>query len=46
VPRLCKVYPGIGLTTEEKARKTFSQAKKKLSQRKKNLSQSIKPQSG
>ena len=25
MPRLCEVYPGICLTTEEKARKTLSQ---------------------
>jgi hypothetical protein len=25
VPRLCEVYPGIGLTTEEKAQKNLSQ---------------------
>jgi hypothetical protein len=40
VPRLCEFYPGICLTTEEKARKNLSQAKKNLSQVKKNLSQS------
>ena len=39
VPRLCKFYPGICLTTKEKARKTLSQSKKNLSQGKKNLSQ-------
>ena len=39
VPRLCEFYPGICLTTEEKARKNLSQRKKNLSQRKKNLSQ-------
>ena len=33
VPRLCEFYPGICLTTEEKARKNLSQGKKK------NLSQ-------
>ena len=38
--RLCEFYPGICLTTEEKARKTLSQGKKNLSQVKKNLSQS------
>jgi len=32
VPRLCEFYPGICLTTEEKARKTRSQVKKNLSQ--------------
>ena len=32
VPRLCEFYPGICLTTEEKARKTLSQVKKNLSQ--------------
>jgi len=35
VPRLCKFYPGICLTTEEKARKNLSQGKKNLSQVKK-----------
>jgi len=40
VPRLCEFYPGICLTTEEKARKNLSQSKKNLSQVKKNLSQS------
>jgi len=28
VPRLCKFYPGIYLTTEEKSRKNLSQGKK------------------
>jgi len=40
VPRLCEFYPGICLTTKEKARKNLSQGKKKLSQFKKNLSHS------
>ena len=40
VPRLCKFYPGICLTTEEKARKNLSQGKKNLNEIKKNLSQS------
>jgi len=40
VPRLYEFYPGICLTTEEKARKNLSQSKKNLSQVKKNLSQS------
>jgi len=40
VPRLCECYPGIYLTTEEKARKNLSQGKKNLSQVKKYLSQS------
>jgi hypothetical protein len=39
VPRLCEFYPGICLTTEEKARKNLSQGKKNLSHVKKNLSQ-------
>jgi hypothetical protein len=39
VPRLCEFYPGICLTTEEKARKNLSQGKKNFSQVKK------KPQS-
>ena len=39
MPRLCEFYPGICLTTEEKARKNLSQGKKNLSQVKKNLSQ-------
>ena len=38
--RLCEFYPGICLTTEEKAQKNLSQGKKNLSQVKKNLSQS------
>ena len=40
MPHLCKFYPGICLTTEEKSRKNLSQGKKNLSQVKKNLSQS------
>jgi len=32
VPRLCEFYPGICLTTGEKARKPLSQGKKNLSQ--------------
>jgi hypothetical protein len=40
VPRLCKFYFGICLTTEEKAWKNLSQGKENLSQVKKNLSQS------
>jgi hypothetical protein len=32
VPRHCEFYPGICLTTEEKARKNLSQGKKTLSQ--------------
>jgi len=43
VPRLCGLYPGICLTTEEKERKNLSQAKKNLSQVKENLSQSKTP---
>jgi hypothetical protein len=39
VPRLCEIYPGICLTTEEKARKNLSQVKKNLCQVKENLSQ-------
>jgi hypothetical protein len=35
--RLCEFYPGICLTTEEKARKNLSYVKKNLSQVKKNL---------
>jgi hypothetical protein len=30
VPRLCEVYPGICLTTEEKARKNVSQGSRRL----------------
>ena len=46
VHRLCEFYPGICLTTEEKAWKNLSQGKKNLSQVEKNLSQSKeKPQS-
>jgi len=40
VPRLCGFYPGICVTTEEKAWEILSQGKKNLSQFKKNLSQS------
>jgi hypothetical protein len=40
MPHLCEFYPGICLTTEEKAWKNLSQGKKNLSQGKKNLSQS------
>ena len=39
MPRLCEFYPGICLTTEEKAGKNLSQCKKNLNQVKKNLSQ-------
>ena len=39
VPRLCVFYPGICLTTGEKARKYLSQGKTNLSQVNKNLSQ-------
>jgi hypothetical protein len=39
VPRLCKFYPGICLTTEEKVQKNLSQGKKNLSKVNKNLSQ-------
>jgi len=39
VPRLCEFYPGICLTTEEKARKNLIQGKKNLIPGKKNLSQ-------
>jgi len=39
MPRLCEFYPGINLTTEEKARKNLSQGNKNLIQGKKNLSQ-------
>jgi hypothetical protein len=31
VPRLCELYPGICLTTEEKARKNLSQGRKNAS---------------
>jgi hypothetical protein len=39
VPRLCEFYPGICLTTEEKAWKNLIQGKKNISQVKKNLGQ-------
>jgi len=48
VPRLCELYPGICLTTEEKARKILSQGRKtsvrveKTLTRLKNLSQGTK----
>jgi hypothetical protein len=32
VPRLCEFYPGVCLTTEEKAWKNLSQVKKNLSE--------------
>jgi hypothetical protein len=40
VSRLCEFYPGICLTTEEKAQENLSQAKKNLSLVKKNLNHS------
>ena len=40
MPRLCEFYPGICLTTEEKAWKNLSQGKKNLSQVKKHLRES------
>ena len=39
VLRLCEFYPGVCLTTEDKAQENLSQDKKNLSQGKKNLSQ-------
>ena len=30
VPRLCELYPGIWLTTEEKARKNLSQGRRRV----------------
>ena len=30
VPRFCDVYPGICITTEEKARKTLSQGSRRM----------------
>ena len=39
LPRLCEFYPGICLTTEEKALKDLSQGKENLNQVNKNLSQ-------
>jgi hypothetical protein len=30
MPRLCEVYPGICLTTEEKARKNLSQGSRRM----------------
>jgi hypothetical protein len=30
MPRLCEVYPGICLTTEEKARKKLSQGSQRM----------------
>jgi hypothetical protein len=32
VPRLCELYPGICLTTDEKARRNLSQGSRSLSQ--------------
>jgi len=37
VPRLCVFYPGICLTTEEKAGKNLNEGKKTIRQVKKNL---------
>jgi hypothetical protein len=30
MPRLCNLYPGISLTTEEKARKNLSQGSRRV----------------
>jgi hypothetical protein len=47
VPSVCELYPGICLTTEEKARKNLSQGRKTSVRVEKNLSQGReKPQSG
>jgi len=45
VPRLCGIYPGICLTTEEKARKNLSQGRKNLSQGREISVRVEKPQS-
>jgi hypothetical protein len=42
VPHLCEFYPGISLTTEEKARENLSQGKKILIQGRINLIQGRK----
>jgi hypothetical protein len=39
VPRLCELYPGVCLKTEEKARKNLSQSRKTSVTVGKNLSQ-------
>jgi len=41
VPRLCEVYPGICLATEEKARKNLSQGSRRRPVGKKYTEQSI-----
>jgi len=41
VPRLCEVYPGICLTTEEKARKNRSQGSRRMPVSKEYTEQSI-----
>jgi hypothetical protein len=41
VPRLCEFYPGICLTTEEKARKNLSQGKKEIKQYQEKLLQHV-----
>ena len=38
MPRLCEVYPGICLTTEEKARKNLSKGSRRIGKLKRNLS--------
>jgi len=41
VPHLCEVYPGIGLTTEEKALKNLSQSSRRMPVGKEYTEQSI-----
>jgi len=41
VPRLCEVYPGICLTTEEKAWKDLSQGSRRITVGKEYTEQSI-----
>jgi len=41
MPRLCEVYPGICLTTEEKARKNLSQGSRRMPVGKEYTEQSI-----
>jgi len=41
MPRLCEVYPGICLTTEEKARKNLSHGNRRMQVGKEYTEQSI-----
>ena len=41
MPRLCEVYPGVRLTTEDKARKSLSQGSRRMPVGKEYTEQSI-----